>query len=225
MRPTTLRFGRVRFSAGVASTPTSPRGGTKIALVIELLQRGDGANSSPSVSPPPAGCRTRRARDGAVGRARPRLHSQGGFRPLRSGALGRGVDRALRRQDEGRNPAVVGQSRRPRVRRVRDADRLRPTRARERAVVDLLPSAIGRKLAGARGRAYSRARRAAARRRLRRSRPRAESFEKLSHRSVRRRRDRSRIADDPARGLRLQRPAEAEGDDGATGGETPWPRA
>src|SRR5208283_4981082 len=27
---------------GVASTPTSPRGGTKIALVIELLQRGDG---------------------------------------------------------------------------------------------------------------------------------------------------------------------------------------
>ena len=29
----------------VASPPTSPRGGTKIAQVIELLQRGDGANS------------------------------------------------------------------------------------------------------------------------------------------------------------------------------------
>jgi hypothetical protein len=28
---------------GVASTPTSPRGGTKIALVVELLQHGDGA--------------------------------------------------------------------------------------------------------------------------------------------------------------------------------------
>ena len=30
-------------NSGVASTPTSPRGGTKIAQVIELLQRGDGA--------------------------------------------------------------------------------------------------------------------------------------------------------------------------------------
>ena len=29
--------------SGVASTPTPPRGGTKIAQVIELLQRGDGA--------------------------------------------------------------------------------------------------------------------------------------------------------------------------------------
>ena len=29
--------------SGVASTPTSPRSGTKIAQVIELLQRGDGA--------------------------------------------------------------------------------------------------------------------------------------------------------------------------------------
>ncbi len=28
---------------GVASTPTSPRSGTKIALVVELLRRGDGA--------------------------------------------------------------------------------------------------------------------------------------------------------------------------------------
>ena len=32
-------------NSGVASTPTSPRGGTKIAQVIELLRRGDGANS------------------------------------------------------------------------------------------------------------------------------------------------------------------------------------
>jgi hypothetical protein len=32
-----------RLDSGVASTPTSPRGGTKIAQVIELLQRGDGA--------------------------------------------------------------------------------------------------------------------------------------------------------------------------------------
>ena len=30
-------------NSGVASAPTSPRGGTKIARVIELLQRGDGA--------------------------------------------------------------------------------------------------------------------------------------------------------------------------------------
>jgi hypothetical protein len=30
-------------NSGVAPTPTSPRGGTKIAQVIELLQRGDGA--------------------------------------------------------------------------------------------------------------------------------------------------------------------------------------
>ena len=34
-----------RPNNNVASTPTSPRGGTKIAQVIELLQRGDGANS------------------------------------------------------------------------------------------------------------------------------------------------------------------------------------
>ena len=34
-----------RPNSNVASTPTSPRGGTKIAQVIELLQRGDGANS------------------------------------------------------------------------------------------------------------------------------------------------------------------------------------
>src|SRR5208337_3518212 len=32
-----------RPNSNVASTPTSPRGGTKIAQVIELLQRGDGA--------------------------------------------------------------------------------------------------------------------------------------------------------------------------------------
>jgi hypothetical protein len=32
-----------RPNSGVASTPTSPRGGTKIAQVVELLQRGDGA--------------------------------------------------------------------------------------------------------------------------------------------------------------------------------------
>ena len=30
-------------NSGVASTPTSPRGGTKIAQVIELLRRRDGA--------------------------------------------------------------------------------------------------------------------------------------------------------------------------------------
>src|SRR5271165_2728119 len=33
-----------RPNSNVASTPTSPRGGTKIAQVIELLQRGDGAS-------------------------------------------------------------------------------------------------------------------------------------------------------------------------------------
>jgi len=32
-----------RPNSGVASTPTSPRGGTKIARIVELLQRGDGA--------------------------------------------------------------------------------------------------------------------------------------------------------------------------------------
>ena len=32
-----------RPNSGVASPPTSPRGGTKIAQVVELLQRGDGA--------------------------------------------------------------------------------------------------------------------------------------------------------------------------------------
>ena len=47
-----------RLKSGVARTPTSPRGGTKIAQVIGLLQQG--ARLSPSLSPPPAGCRTRR---------------------------------------------------------------------------------------------------------------------------------------------------------------------
>ncbi len=39
-----------RPNSNVASTPTSPRGGTKIAQVIELLQRGDGATLAELVS-------------------------------------------------------------------------------------------------------------------------------------------------------------------------------